>query len=159
MTRNCPASCNVTYHTVSVCVQSQHTLVSPQSVKQPRPAINTHLSMSEARNERRSHEPDLINLTARKVYAYSRSIVRQILRHSRTEKREILASNCAEQGRDPVLALDSQRPNANKQAQSPSLAAFFDAHAMYTGKCGAKTQQRPAQERKHTQTEPLSRIS
>ncbi len=37
--------------------------------------------MSDALNERRSHEPDLINvnLTVRKLYAYSRSILRQIL--------------------------------------------------------------------------------
>lgn len=88
--------------------------------------------MSDAWNERRSHEPDLINLTVRKVYAYSHSILRQILQHSRTEKREIFASSCAEQGCDPVLALDSKRPNVNANKQ-PSLPAFFDAHAMYTG--------------------------
>ncbi len=88
--------------------------------------------MSDAWNERRSHEPDLINLTVRKVCAYSRSFLRQILLHSRTEKREIFASSRAEQGCDPVLALHSKRPNANKQP-SLTLPAFFDAHASYTG--------------------------
>lgn len=114
---------------VCVCTIKTHTLTPDQKLERTTAHINAHLSMSDAWNERRSHEPELINLTERycthilvQFYVKSTSIPAQgNVRFLRS---------CAEQGCDAVLALNSKRPNANKQPQGPTLLAFFDAHAM-----------------------------